>query len=88
MPRWKRDQRPMAMNSSDIKRTDNQGTSHTGLGHLPSRLLLAISIVVIAILALAGYALWQSRQTLRLEAAKEAESMAKLLDRYVYTAIH
>ncbi len=60
----------------------------TGLDCLPRRLSLGVAFALAVILALAGYSLWQSRDNLQHQAASQAENLARLLDRSVYTAIH
>ena len=53
-----------------------------------SRLLLGMGIAIALILALAGHSLWHSRLGLQRAAENDAASLARLLDRSVFTSIH
>ena len=79
------------MESSDGRMAGTSGGMEGGTaasGRLPRQLIFGVLVALAVILALAGYSLWKSRENFQHGAENQAESMARLLDRYAYSAIH
>ena len=70
----------------DMSRPDGMRTEQ--IQATSGRLLLGMGIAIALILALAGYSLWHSRVSLQREAENDAASLARLLERSVFTSIH
>ena len=69
------------------KNTD-PGRSAPTRSSLPTHVMLGAIIAFLVTAALAGYSLWESRDTVRRQAADNVENLSRVLERYVFSAIH
>lgn len=55
---------------------------------MSSHLVVGVGAILLLVFMLTGYSLWQARESLHRQAADNAENLAKVLERYVFTSIH
>lgn len=55
---------------------------------VPRILVLGLGLAILFVVGLASYLLWQSQNMLHEKAANQAESLALVLERFAYTALH